>query len=114
MNGIGHTRYYPQNVAIKYYNVMIDEQKFFNPSIKNDLRAYCNSQKITTGQVDDYTIGCLIDHHYSKKHKMMAIDLSKQQAVDADPKAKKKQIDFSRHLDDDENTTIFFITEEAK
>ena len=38
---------------------------------------------------------------------MMAIDLSKQQAVDADPKAKKKQIDFSRHLDDDENTTIF-------
>ena len=46
---------------------MIDEKKFFNLSVKNDLRAYCNGQKMTTGQVDDYTTGCLIDYHYSKK-----------------------------------------------
>ena len=38
-------------------------------------------------QGDDYTTGCLLDYHYFIKHyKMMAIDLSKQQKLDADPK----------------------------
>ena len=36
---------------------------------------------------------CLLDHYYLKKHyKMIVIDLSKQQALDADPKAIKKLI----------------------
>ena len=43
----------------------------------------------------------------------MAIDLSKQQALDADPKA-IHQINFSRHLDHYGNTTIIFRTEDAK
>ena len=41
---------------------------------------------------DDYTTGCLLDYHYFKKHKMIAIDLSKQQALDADPKARNNLI----------------------
>ena len=44
---------------------------------------------------------------------MIAIDLSKQQALDADPRA-IQQINFTANLDRVENTTIFFITEEAK
>ena len=44
---------------------------------------------------------------------MIAIDLSKQQARDADPRA-IQQINFTANLDRDENTTIFFIIEEAK
>ena len=44
---------------------------------------------------------------------MTAIDLSKQQAVDADPKA-IQQINFTTNLDRDGNTRMFFITEEAK
>ena len=44
---------------------------------------------------------------------MIAIDLSKQQALDADPRA-IQQINFTANLDRDENTTIFFIIEEAK
>ena len=44
---------------------------------------------------------------------MIAIDLSKQQARDADPRA-IQQITFTANLDRDENTTIFFIIEEAK
>ena len=40
---------------------------------------------------------------------MIAIDLSKKQALDAGPKA-IKQISFTRNLDNvDRNTTIFFI-----
>ena len=44
---------------------------------------------------------------------MIAIDLSKQQAVDADPRATQK-IDFTPNLDRAGNTTMFFIIEEAK
>ena len=44
---------------------------------------------------------------------MIAIDLSKQQALDADPIA-IQQIDFTANLDRDKNTTMLFIIEEAK
>ena len=44
---------------------------------------------------------------------MIAIDLSKQQTLDADPKA-VQQIIFTANLDGDGNTTMFSIIEEAK
>ena len=44
---------------------------------------------------------------------MIAIDLSKQQVLDADPRA-IQQINFTENLDGTGNTTMFFITEEAK
>ena len=44
---------------------------------------------------------------------MIAIDLSKQQALDADPRA-IQQINFTVNLDRAGNTTMFFIIEEAK
>ena len=73
-----------------------------------------NIRKITTGQGDDYTTGCLLDNSYFKEnYKMIAIDLSKQQALDADPRA-IQQINFTANLDRAGNTTMFFIIEEAK
>ena len=72
-----------------------------------------NIRKIATGQGDDYTTGCLFDYPYFKEnYKMIAIDLSKLQALDADPKA-IQQIHFTANLDKTGNTT-FFILEEAK
>ena len=44
---------------------------------------------------------------------MIATDLSKQQALDADPRA-IQQINFTANLHRAGNTTMFFITEEAK
>ena len=45
-------------------------------------------RKIATGQGDDYTTGCLLDLSYFKKnYRLIAADLSKQKALDADPKA---------------------------
>ena len=44
---------------------------------------------------------------------MIAVDLSKQQALDADPKA-IQQISFTANLDRAENTRLYFILEEAK
>ena len=44
---------------------------------------------------------------------MIAIDLSKQQALDADPSA-NQQINFTASLDRVDNTRIYFILEEVK
>ena len=77
---------------------MIDGQNFFDQSVKIDLRTYDNIRKIATGQGDDYTTGCLLDYNQFKDYfKMIAIDLSKQQALDANPKA-IKQINFTGSL----------------
>ena len=66
------------------------------------------------GQGDDYTNSCLLDYTYFKKsYKMIAVDLSKQQALDADPKA-IQQINFTADLDRAGNTRFYFILEEAK
>ena len=49
---------------------------------------------------------------FSNYYKIIAIDLSKQQALDADPKA-IQQINFAANLDWTGNPTLFFIVEEA-
>ena len=61
---------------------------FFGQPINSDLKTYENIRKIASGQGDDYTTGCLLDYSYFKEnYRMIAIDLSKQQALDADPRA---------------------------
>ena len=111
---ISRKKYYIPNVEIKDYNVMIDGKNFFDQPINNIIKIYENIRKITTGQGDDYTTGCLLDYTYFKKYyKMIAIDLSKQQALDADPKA-IQQINVTANLDRAENTRLHFILEEAK
>ena len=45
---------------------------------KNDKVTYENIRKITIGQGDDYTTGCLLDYIYFKKYyKMIAIDCNR-------------------------------------
>ena len=56
----------------------------------------------------------MLDYHYFKEnYKMIAIDLSRQNELDVDPRA-IQQINFTANLDRAGNTTIFFIIEEAK
>ena len=82
-----HTRYYLPKVESKDCYVKIDDRSFFDQPI-NDIKTYENISKYPTGQGDDYTTGCLLDFPYFKEnYKMIPIDLSKQQALDADPRA---------------------------
>ena len=68
-------QYFLPTVEIKDYKVMIDGKFFFHQPIKNDLKTKDNIRKITTGQSDDYTTGCLLDYPYFKKYcKLIAID----------------------------------------
>ena len=93
---------------------MIDGKNFFDQTINNMIKTYENIRKITIGQGDDYTTGCLLDYTYFKKYyKMIAIDLNNQEALDADPKA-IQQINFKANLDRAGNTRIYFILDEAK
>ena len=94
---------------------MIDGRNF-DQSVKNDIRTYDNIRKIAIGQGDDYTTGCLLDYSYFKEYyKLIAIDLSKQQKLGADPNAINKlifqeiQIKMEIH-----KCTDVFIIEKAK
>ena len=93
---------------------MTDGKNFCDQPVKNDKVTYENIRRITTGQGDVYTTGCLLDYIYFKKfYKIIAVDISKQQALDADPKA-IQQINFTANLDISGRTRIYFILEEAK
>ena len=69
-------------------------------------------QKIAFGHGDNYPSGCLIDYVYFKDcYKMITIDLSKQEALDADPKT-VQQINFTGNQDRAGGGTMFFIIED--
>ena len=90
------------------------EKRFFDQPMKNNKVTYENIGKIATGQGDDYTTGCLLDYPFFKHtYKMIALDLSKQQALDAVARA-VYQISFTASLDRLRNTRIYFILAEAK
>ena len=109
-----HSTYYLPKVEIKDYNVMIDSKNVFDQPINSSIKTYENIRKISTGQGDDYTTGCLLDHSYfNENYKMIVIDLSKQQALDADLRA-IQQINFTANLERAEGATMFFIIEQAK
>ena len=93
---------------------MIDGRNFFDQPINSMSKTDENIRKIDTGKGDDYTTGCLLDYPYFKEnYKMTAVDLSRQNELDADPRA-IQQINFTANIDKAGNTTIFFIIEEAK
>ena len=92
---------------------MINGLKFSNQPVKSNLTTYDNIRKIATSQGDDYTTGCLLDYSYFNIYqKMRAKDLSKQEGLDADPKA-IKQLNFTGNLKGGENvnnnTMMFFL-----
>ena len=109
-----HTSSYLPNVEIKKYNVIINGENFFDQPIKDSKVTYENIRKVAIGKGDDNTNGCLLYYPYFRdSYKMIAIDLSKQQVLDADPRT-IQQINFTANLDREGDTRIYFILEEIK
>ena len=109
-----HSRYYLPNVEIKNYNVMINGENFFDQPIKDNKVTYENIRKVATGKGDDYTTGCSLDYTYFRdNYKMIAVDLSRQQALNADPRA-IQQINVTANLDREADTRVYIILEESK
>ena len=79
---------------IDNYNVIINGKNFYDQVIDSDIKQYEKIRKLTTGQGEVYTTGCSLDYEYIKNHyRLIAVDLSGQKELNADPKA-IEQIEF--------------------
>ena len=66
-NGItpdSHKRYFLPRIKIKNYNIEIDGRNFYDQAINDSIKQYDEVRKVSTGQGDDYTTGCLLDFAY--------------------------------------------------
>ena len=81
-------------MAYNRENVITDGRNFYDNPIESDIEKYRELKKVLIGKGEDYTTGSLLDFNYFKKHyKVVAVDLSKQKELDADPRA-IRQIEF--------------------
>ena len=100
-------------MKIKNYSIEIAGRNFYDQSINDSIQQYEEIRKISAGQGDDYTTGCLLDYvYFENDFRLITADLSKQKALDADPKA-IQQIIFTGEVVD-EALTIFNILEKSK
>ena len=82
-----------------------------NPTESN-IEKYKELKKVMIGKEEDYTTGTLLEFNYFHKHyKLVAVDLSKQKELDADPRA-IQQIEFKYMLST--NSTIYWVLEKSK
>ena len=58
---------------------MIDGRNFYDQPINDQIKQYDEVRKVSIGQGDDYTTGCLLDYAYFKPHyELTATDLFRQ------------------------------------
>ena len=60
-------KYFLPRVKIENYNIEIDGRNFYDQPINDLIKQYDKVRKISTGQGDDYTTGCLLDFAYFEK-----------------------------------------------
>ena len=95
---------------INIYNVLIDGRKFYDQPINDLIKQHDNVRKVWTGYDDDYTIESLLDYVYFKDNcRLIAVDLSKQKALDVDPRAIQQKV-FQGIVWGDDNTKIRLYT----
>ena len=63
-NENSYKNYFLPRLKIKNYNIKIDGRSFYDQSINDLIIQYDEIRKISTGEGDDYTIGCLLDFAY--------------------------------------------------
>ena len=70
------------------------------------IKQYDEVRKVSAGQGDDYTMGCLLDYAYFKdNYRLIVVHLSKQKALDVDLRA-IQQIVFQGVIGEADNTKI--------
>ena len=101
----------------EYYNIKIDGRNFYDQPINELIKQYDEIRKTSTGQDDDYTTGCLLDFAYfEKNYRLIAADISKQKALDADSRTIQQIIFTGKIKATEENTRIiiYYILEKSK
>ena len=112
----GNSKYFLPRGEIKNYNVMIDGRNVYDQPT-NDLIKQCDEvRKVSTVHGDDYSTRSLLDYAYFKdNYRLIAVDLSKQKSLDADPRA-IQQIVFQGVVGGADNPKIilYAILEQSK
>ena len=110
-------KYFLPRVKIENYNIEIDGRNFYDQPINDSIKQCDQVRKISTGQGDGYTAGCLLDFAYfEKNYRLIAADLSEQKTLDADSRA-IQQINFTGKIKATAANTrvvIFYILEKSK
>ena len=108
-------KYFLPRAEIKNYNIKIDGRNFYDQLINDLIKQYDKVRKISTGQGDDYTIGCLLDFAYFKKqlqtNRCWFTALNKQKVLDADLRAIQQIIFIGKTS---QATIIYYIYEKSK
>ena len=60
-------KYFLPRIKIENYNIEIDGRNFYDQPINDSIKQYDEIRKISTGQGNDYTTGCLLDFVYFGK-----------------------------------------------
>ena len=106
-----YKKYFLPRVKIENYNIEIDGRNFYDQPINDSIKQYDEIRKISTGQGDDYTTGCLLDFAYfEKNYRLIAADLSKQKDLDADSRAIQQIITDKASA----GVMIYYILEQTK
>ena len=107
-----HRSYFLPRIKIENYNIEINGRNFYDQPINDSIKQYDEVRKESTGQGDDYTTGCLLDFAYfEKNYRLIAVDLSKQRALETDPRV-IQQIIFTDKASG--NIAIYYILEQSK
>ena len=78
----GQRKYYLPRISVNKYNVVIDGRNFYDNPIESDIEKYKELKEVMIGKGEDYTTGSLLDYNYFDMHyKLVAVDLSKQKAI---------------------------------
>ena len=107
-----YKKYFLPRVNIKNSNIEIDCRNFYDQPINDSIKQYDKIRKISAGQGDDYTTGCLLDFAYfEKKYRLITADLRKQKVLDADLRAIQQIIFIGKTS---KASVIYYIYEKSK
>ena len=110
-------KHFLRRVKIENYNIKIDGKNFYDQPINDSVKQDDEIRKTSTGQGDDYTTGCFSDFAYfEKNYRLIAVDLSKKKALDADSRAIQQIIFIGKIRATKENTRVilYYILEQSK
>ena len=99
-------KYFLARGEIKNCNILIDGRNFYDQPINDIIKQYDEVRKVSMGYGHDFTTCCLLDYAYFKdNYRLIAVDLSKQEDLDVDPRA-IQQIVFQGVVGGANNTNI--------